>query len=320
MEPKIPISNIVNLNNEDNSLIYKIKCSFCGGVLLDPLYSKKDNKIYCKECFYKLYYIDKNNQDIDIGKLYNKIEIRNINEINKLKYYCPQCIKNNNNNENKVEYTYNSLMNHLITCPNKVILKKLCKNYNCDKKIDIYLKDIDKKENIEEILLNNYILEKEIEKEKLQLNFPNYKKYLNSQANDIKNVLINKKRKHETNEYNGTNVNKNIGSKSKKIGSKNNKLNSNTNKNIGEISTKKFEKSNNNMNLVDICQHWKGNFKSLFSCCDKEYGCVDCHFNNEQHHLVFSGEILCLLCNKKYKGDKCPFCLVEKIQKRKQIF
>jgi len=26
------------------------------------------------------------------------------------------------------------------------------------------------------------------------------------------------------------------------------------------------------------------------------------------------------LCNQKYKGDKCPFCLVEKIQKRKQIF
>ena len=72
------------------------------------------------------------------------------------------------------------------------------------------------------------------------------------------------------------------------------------------------------IHLVDICPHLKGSYKSIFSCCKKEYGCVECHYINEPgHHVVFTGEALCLFCNKKYVGDKCPFCQIEKIQKRK---
>lgn len=315
MEPKIPIACLTNSSKVDNSLIDKIKCAFCQGISLDPLYSKRDNKTYCKECFYQYYNFDKNSQYIDIGKFYSKIEINLFEGIKELKFYCPLCIKNNINDNNKIEYTYNSLLVHLVICPNKILIKKLCKNYNCDNKNDIYLKDIVQKKNIYDLLLNNYILEKEIENEKLKLNFQNYKKYLNEQINVNKNMFINKKRKNEISENSG---NKSISCKSKKSGNnKNNKYNNN--KDVGGKSHKKLEKNDNAINLVDICEHWKGNFKSLFSCCPNEYGCVDCHFNKEQHHLVFSGEVLCLLCYQKYKGDKCPFCGVEKCQKRKNI-
>ena len=162
MEVKIPISCILNLNNEDNSLIYNIKCNYCGGVLFNPISSKRDNKIYCKDCFYKLNSLDQN-QENDIGRLYNKIETNSIQNLYRFKYYCPLCTKTDYSDKNKIEYTYDSLIVHLITCENQVILKKLCPKYECDSNFQFYLKDMNKIENLDKILLANYSLEKEIE-------------------------------------------------------------------------------------------------------------------------------------------------------------
>ena len=270
MEPKIPLSCIINLNKGDHITILQIKCLYCGGVFLEPVRTKNDNRILCKDCFYKKNNIDKN-QVKDIKQLYDKVEISKINILNKLKYYCPLCIKNNLHEEKNIEYTYNSLKLHLITCQNQIILSKPCPHNIDQKNTDIYLKDINKKENIDNILLANYALEKEIENEKLKINYIDYTKYLNTIKKEeeekkkniiIKNDFINKKRKHENIENNS---NKNAIIKNKKSESKVNKK-INYSKEIEEILSKNNEKTkNNDISLMDICPHWKANYKTIFS-------------------------------------------------------
>ena len=326
MEPKIPISCISNITSDNSFLIYEIKCFVCGGVYYEPIYSLKDNLIYCKNCFIKKNNIEYSFED-NIGKLYKKIDKSKLELLNKFKYYCPLCSKRNINNLNinKVEYSYDSLIKHLITCKNKIIFKKFCPNFHCNKNIIVYLKDINQ-ENLDGIFLSLNMLEKEIEKEKLNINFEdyfNYHKNLSSKENkknmNIKNELLNKKRKNEKKEIiNKKNIivkNKNISSISKNNVNKNKKT---ENKEIVDLKTSENEKEKNNLiNLVDICPHWKASYKNLFSCCNKEYGCDECHFINETHHLVYNGESLCLFCKQLYIGDKCPICKIEKMRKRK---
>ena len=320
MEPKIPISCISNLTIDNSFLIYEIQCYACRCIYYEPVYSFKDNLIYCKNCFYK-----KNNIEIcfenNIGKLYKNIDKNKLELLNKFKYYCPLCSKRNINNinENPIEYSYDSLISHLITCQNKIIFKKSCPNFYCDKNCIVYLKDI-KQENLDNILLSINVLEKEIANEKLKINFEdylNYQKEISSQENkknlNIKNEFINKKRKNEKQETNSNK--KNIGLKSK---NNINKTKNSDNKEIVQIMPTNIEKVNsNNFTLVDICPHWKSSYKNIFSCCNKDYGCDECHFNNESHHLVYSGESLCLNCKQLFIGDKCPICKTEKMRKRK---
>ena len=78
-----------------------------------------------------------------------------------------------------------------------------------------------------------------------------------------------------------------------------------------EHSSKKKEVVNNNK-LYSICPHLLGNYKKIFSCCNKGYGCVKCHLDNETHQITYNGEEQCLICNIIFIGEKCPFCLVEK--------
>ena len=338
MEPQIPISCISNLNDNNKPILNNIKCLNCGGVYFEPVFSIKEKNIFCKKCFYK-----RNNIDSipgqDISKLYFNIENNKMNYLNQFKYYCPFCLKNNLNN-NK-EYTYDSLRIHLVTCQNKIVLNKICIFNYCYNIMNIHLKDVNQYENIDKIILANNILEKEIENEKLQLNYIDYKNYLNTQIkiskdnkknSNIKNEYLNKKRKNEKNEKNENSGNKKTGIKRKNSGSKNKKSDSKSNNNNkimeNQLSRKKeidellFQNKEKDIiidnNLVDICQHWKGTYKNLFSCCNKEYGCDECHFKNEQHHMVYNGECLCLFCYQKFTGEKCPFCLIEKIHKRKK--
>ena len=325
MEPKIPLSCVKNLNYEDYLLIHQMKCLYCGGIFIDPVRTKDDNIILCKDCFYKKNNMDKY-QEKDIAQLYDKFEISKMNILNKLKYYCPLCIKNNINNEKKMDYTYNSLKLHLITCQNQILVKKLHPNNILGEITTVYLKDVNNYENIDNILLANCALEKEIENEKLQLNYIDYTNYLNSKKEEeegkrknttIKNDYINKKRKHE-NIDNNNSSNKNSNIKNKKSETKTNKKINYNKELIENLLNKSNEKTkNSDIVLVDICPHWKANYKTIFSCCNTGYGCVQCHYQNEKHHLVFSGESLCLFCNNKFKGDKCPICLVEKTQSRK---
>ena len=356
MEAKIPLNCISNIDNNNYLILHKIKCILCNGIYYDPVISKKNNCIYCKDCFYKINNINRNEEQ-DISKLYNKLETKKLSSLYIFDYYCPLCLKKDINNTNKKTYTYDALMLHLITCENQVIYTKPCSTYLCGNALNIYLKDTDKEQNLNNILLSNETLEKEIERELLNIDYKEYKKYLKSKNatknkadikkndnNTLKKELLSKKRKYE--KYDSSTSNKSSGKK-KKNDEKTNKK-STDKKNITNYVNKDLNYSDNNINnirnnkdvnessmmkeldrllkeecnkneieLVDICPHWKGTYKNIFSCCDKEYGCDECHILYESHHMVYTEDSLCLFCYQKFKGDYCPYCKIEKIKKRK---
>ena len=202
MEAKIPISCISDINNENKKFIDSIQCRICGGIFFEPILLKIDKYIVCKNCFfnkYKINNIDKIEKD-KINMLIEKIAIKKIDALFKFKYFCPLCKSNNSITK---EYSYEDLISHLMTCENQMIFKDLCR---CTNIIKIYLKDINMDINDYKIMLDNKILEKEIEMEKLTINYKKFQNYLNSeekennfiqkiQKKNIKKKFIGKKRK-----------------------------------------------------------------------------------------------------------------------------
>jgi len=325
MGPKIPFHCIISDNNDKEK--NDIKCIYCNGVFYDPVLSIQDNQIYCKEYFYQKYKsLCDNNRNLEIDSLYKNIQKETFKNLNNFKFCCPLCLKNNIN-INKDEYNYSSLIRHLTDCENKLLYQTLCPNYYCGNNISIYLKDIDKKELVHDILLNNSMLEKEIEYQKSTINDIEFQKYLKTkikkenEINSLKNTVLNKKRKNENSE----NKNRKNNSEQKTPNSKNKNNEKRSNKKVeknydkDEQLSKKKEVVNNNKNnkLVSICPHLSGNYKKIFSCCNKGYGCVKCHLDNETHQITYNGEEQCLLCKIFFIGEKCPFCLVEKKLKLK---
>ena len=206
METKIPISCISNFNNENKKYINLVKCPICNGIYFEPVFLKFDNCIVCKNCFENKYRI---NTDIinknELNKLYEIIDIKKYDSLFKFKYYCPLC-KLNNSNNNK-EYQYDTLINHLKICDNQIIFKDLCR---CTNILKIYLKDLYLKKNELDLIIENKILEKEIEMEKLTINNKKLKIFLNNeekkekenyikeiQQKHIKKKFIGKKKKHQ---------------------------------------------------------------------------------------------------------------------------
>ena len=183
-----------------------VKCPICNGIYFEPVFLKFDSCIVCKNCFENKYRI---NTDIinknELNKLYEIIDIKKYDSLFKFKYYCPLC-KLNNSNNNK-EYQYDTLINHLKICDNQIIFKDLCR---CTNILKIYLKDLYLKKNELDLIIENKILEKEIEMEKLTINNKKLKIFLNNeekkekenyikeiQQKHIKKKFIGKKKKHQ---------------------------------------------------------------------------------------------------------------------------
>ena len=100
MEPKIPLSCISNLNDQNKKYIDLIKCPICDGVYFEPIYLKLDKYIACENCFFNKYKINKDNikkSKLDI--LYEKINVKKLESLFKFNYYCPICKLNNSNNK-----------------------------------------------------------------------------------------------------------------------------------------------------------------------------------------------------------------------------
>ena len=57
MEPKIPLSCISNLNDQNKKYIDLIKCPICGGVYFEPIYLKLDKFIACENCFFNTLHV-----------------------------------------------------------------------------------------------------------------------------------------------------------------------------------------------------------------------------------------------------------------------
>ena len=200
METKIPFSCISNFNDDNKKYINLIKCPICNGIYYDPIFLKIDNYIVCKNCFYNKYRINMDNiKKNELDKLYEKVDIKIYESLFKFNYFCPLC-KLNNSNENK-EYQYDTLINHLKICENQIVFKDLCR---CTNILKIYLKDL-------YLIIENKILEKEIEKEKLTINNKKLKIFLdNEEKKEKENYLKEIQQKHIKKKFIGKkrNVNK----------------------------------------------------------------------------------------------------------------
>ena len=210
MEPKIPISCISNINNENKKFIDSIKCCICKGIYFEPIFLKYENCFACKNCFCCKFKIDKselNKKDYDI--FYEKLDVTKLVNLYRFKYFCPICKSNDINNN--TEYNYIELTNHLKNCGNQIIFRELCRCLNI---IKIYLKDIETEDNkYSKLIYENNLLEREIEMEKKSLNDKKFKEFLKSQK-ELNSKSLDKKH------------NKNINKKFIGIKRKNNNKNS----------------------------------------------------------------------------------------------
>ena len=85
----------------------------------------------------------------------------------------------------------------------------------------------------------------------------------------------------------------------------------------GEIYEKKFGKNMPPSTLIEKCQHFSGNYKPIFDCCNTAYGCYICHDENECHTHQISKKVICLLCACIYEGIECTNCKVKQVYQKK---
>ena len=83
------------------------------------------------------------------------------------------------------------------------------------------------------------------------------------------------------------------------------------------ISKSGIGKESEEICLIDKCEHYKGNYKPIFSCCDKAYFCCDCHDKVQTHVHVFSNKVVCLICCNIYSGARCTQCHAIQVFKKK---
>jgi hypothetical protein len=73
----------------------------------------------------------------------------------------------------------------------------------------------------------------------------------------------------------------------------------------------------NELGIVDKCEHFKGNYIPIFSCCEKSYPCFICHNKYQNHEFIISNKVVCLICKNIYSGPKCDVCNTYQIYRKK---
>lgn len=74
---------------------------------------------------------------------------------------------------------------------------------------------------------------------------------------------------------------------------------------------------NRNGVLIDKCEHFYGNYKPIFICCNQAFPCYLCHDEEQFHHYEFSNKVLCLICGNIYQGSTCNICNSKQVYKKK---
>ena len=74
----------------------------------------------------------------------------------------------------------------------------------------------------------------------------------------------------------------------------------------------------NELGIIDKCEHFKGNYIPIFSCCERSYPCYICHNQNQNHEFVISNKVVCLICKNIYSGPKCEVCNTYQIYRGKK--
>jgi len=101
-------------------------------------------------------------------------------------------------------------------------------------------------------------------------------------------------------------------------------LNNNNNSNSNMGNRNSINNNNFNFNseiaetgIVDKCEHFKGNYIPIFSCCEKSFPCFICHNIVKDHEYKISNKVVCLICKNIYSGPKCNVCNTYQIYRKK---
>ena len=340
MEAKIPFISLKDPPSLELSS-KAIKCSLCEGIIYEPVYSPKTKLTYCKSCFQSQKIFKNDNSPLNFTNLYNPAVKESKKKLNMYNYVCPNFDFEENQKEN--EYTYDELINHLIVCQNNRISCPECGEETFLKSLEI-----NHRQDLENILIKNKILERELEYQKSRI------LQMEEEKKETKELAIKKEeekkqppppvKEKEKEKIIVKSVNK-PPIKMKKKSSQNlikvpkgplppirikNKLYSK--REASPPPKLNFEKKNNfkkpkpketfpdnskNNTLFDKCPHFYGNYMPKFACCNKFYGCYLCHNITETHVYQFSNKVACLFCKTVYAGKTCPKCkAIQKFQRK----
>lgn len=84
----------------------------------------------------------------------------------------------------------------------------------------------------------------------------------------------------------------------------------------GEHSKNRM-KDEKELGLIDKCEHFRGNYKPIFICCNKAYPCYICHNEKQSHSYEFSNKVVCLICSNIYSGSSCNECKAVQVYRKK---
>ena len=161
MEAKIPFISLKDPPSLELSS-KAIKCSLCEGIIYEPVYSPKTKLTYCKACFQSQKFFQNDNSPLNFTNLYNPAVKESKKKLNMYNYVCPNFDFEENQKEN--EYTYDELINHLIVCQNNRISCPECGEETFLKSLEI-----NHRQDLENILIKNKILERELEYQKSRI-------------------------------------------------------------------------------------------------------------------------------------------------------
>ena len=74
---------------------------------------------------------------------------------------------------------------------------------------------------------------------------------------------------------------------------------------------------NGELGIIDKCEHFRGNYIPIFSCCEKSFPCYICHNKYKDHEYKISNKVVCLVCKNIYSGPRCNVCNTNQIYRKK---
>lgn len=297
--------SIINTNFFE-SIKEIVVCTICSGILVNPRECSLCQNSFCKKCLDEWTCLN-DSCPFKCEKSEFKESSRTLkNILEKLIFKCLFC--------DQVEKDGN-YFNHLIhlkicekikiNCPtcDSIVFKKRLKE---DK---FYLK---LKENYSLLIEKFKILKEENQKLKEDVNF------LKELQNEVPLKTLN-------NQYEnlGLAINSNIVSNHNNNSSMINNPSGNNSNNNNNLNIRNSYRANNyncenaELGIVDKCEHFKGNYIPIFSCCEKSFPCYICHNKYKDHEYKISNKVVCLICKNIYSGPKCNVCNTYQIYRKK---
>jgi len=294
---------VINLNYYD-SIKEIIVCNICTGILINARECSSCQNSFCKNCLdewicfnescpYKCKKTEFRESSRTLKNLLEKLHLKCL--------FCPN---------SEICYTYLNYINHIKNCEN---IKMSCPTCSAN----VFKKDLNLNKIYEKIKTNyndlseKYSLLKE-ENKKLREELDKIKE---SQNESCLKIIGN----------NNNNLNNHVNSKMN-INNQTHLFASNLharrnscliNNNINSLINNNVNNDISETGIIDKCEHFKGNYMPIFSCCEKSFPCYICHDKFTDHEYKISNKVVCLICKNIYSGPKCNVCNTHQIYRKK---